>query len=102
MPGTAQIPATIILVVDDDTEVVLGALEAQRPGLALVDALMRFRLEARRRGLGVRLRDVSDELRELLELVGLDGLLAVEPRRQAELGKELGVDEVMEPGDTTA
>src|SRR3954468_12628662 len=99
VPGTAHRPATVVLVVQDETEVILGALEAEPPGLALVDALMRFRLEARRPGFDVRLRDLSEELRELLELVGLDGVLALEPRRQPEGGEQVRVDEVVQPGD---
>jgi anti-anti-sigma regulatory factor len=99
--GTAQTPGTLLLVVDDETEVILGRLEAERPGLALVDALMRFRLQARRRGYDVRLRDVSEELRSLLQLVGLDGVLALESSRQAERGEQLGVEEVVQPRDPT-
>jgi hypothetical protein len=96
---TAHTPATVVLVVHDETEAVLGALEGERPGLALVDALMRFRLEARRHGFDVLLRDVSEELRGLLELVGLDGVLALEARREPEGGEQLRVDEVVQPGD---
>jgi anti-anti-sigma regulatory factor len=96
---TAQTAATVVLVAEDETEVILGAVEAELPGLALVDALMRFQLLARRRGCDVRLRDVSEDLRRLLELVGLAGVLALEPRRQAERREELGVDEVMESRD---
>jgi anti-anti-sigma regulatory factor len=99
--GTAQTPGTLLLVVDDETEVILGRLEAERPGLALVDALMRFRLQARRHGYDVRLRDVSEELRSLLQLVGLDGVLALESSRQAERGEQLGVEEVVQPRDPT-
>jgi anti-anti-sigma regulatory factor len=99
VPGTAHTAATVILVADDQSEVVLGALGAELTGLALVDALMRFRLEARRHGMEVCLRDVCDELRGLLELVGLDGVLALEPRRQPEGLEQLGVDEVVQPGD---
>jgi hypothetical protein len=67
--------------------------------LVFVDALMRRQLEARRRGCTVRLRNVPDELRGLLELLGLDGVLALEPRGEAELGEELRVDEVVQPAD---
>jgi hypothetical protein len=97
--GTAQTPATVVMVADDETEVILGRLEAERPGLALVDALMRFRLEARRHGFDIRLRDTSEELRGLLELVGLDCVLALEPRRQPERVEQLRADEVVQPGD---
>jgi anti-anti-sigma regulatory factor len=93
------VPATVVLVADDNSEVVLGRLGVEQSGLALVDALMRFRLEARRHGMRVRLLDVPAELRELLELVGLDGVLALEPRWQPELLEQLRPDEVVQPGD---
>jgi hypothetical protein len=89
----------IVLVVDADTDEVLGHVDAHRPDLALVEALARLQLGARRRGGRLRLSNVSDELRGLLELVGLDRVLAVEARRQSELGEQLGVDEVVQPRD---
>jgi hypothetical protein len=86
-------------VANDELEISLGAIEAERPTLELVDALMRLRLAARRCGLSVRLRDPPAELRALLELVGLDGVLALEPRGQTEGGEQVRVDEVVQPGD---
>jgi len=51
--------------------------------LAVVDSLARFALAERRRGRVFRLRDAPAELRELLVLTGLDGvLLAVQPGRE--------------------
>jgi hypothetical protein len=85
----------VVLVVDADTDEILGWVDARRPDLAMVDALARMQLGARRRGSRLRLRNVNDELRGLLELVGLADVLALEPRRQPELGEQLGVDEVM-------
>ena len=67
--------------------------------LALVDALMRRQLDACRRGRRVRLRNVPDDLRGLLELLGLDGVVVLEPRRQAEVGEQLRVDEVVQAAD---
>lgn len=93
---------TIVMVVADGTEVVVGRLDARAPDLALVDALVRMQLLARRRGCWICLRDASEELRGLLELVGLAGVLRVEPRRQAELGEEGGVEEVVQPADPPA
>jgi ABC-type transporter Mla MlaB component len=89
----------VVLIVDAATEEVLGHVDARSPDLALVEALARLQLGARRRGARLRLRNVSDELRALLELVGLDEVLAVEARRQPELGEQLGVDEVVQPRD---
>jgi hypothetical protein len=95
----AETPATVVIAVDDETEVILGQIEAPHATLALVDALMRLVVMARRRGWEIRLRYVSEELRGLLELAGLDGVLALESFRQAEGREELRVDEVVEPGD---
>ena len=89
----------MLLIVDADTDEVVARVDARRPDLALVDALARLQLDARRRGGRLRLRNVTDELRGLLELVGLADVLAVEPRREPELGEELGVQEVMQPRD---
>jgi hypothetical protein len=89
----------IVLIVDADTDEILGHVDARRPDLALVESLARLQLSARRRGGRLSLRNVSDDLRGLLELVGLDAVLAVEARRQPELRKQLGIDEVVQPGD---
>jgi ABC-type transporter Mla MlaB component len=86
-------------VQNDTIEISVRELEAAHPGLGLIDALMRLQLAARRHGCEVRLRDVPEELRELLELVGLDGVVGLEPRRQPEGGEQLRIDEVVEPGD---
>ena len=88
-----------VLIVNADTDEVLGYVDATSPDLALVESLARMQLRARRRGERVRLRNVPDDLRGLLELVGLTDVLAVEAKRQPELLEELRVDEVMQPGD---
>ncbi len=88
-----------VLIVNARTDEVLGYVDASRPDLALVESLARMQLRARRRGERVRLRNVSEELRGLLELVGLTDVLAVEPEREPEVGEQLRVDEVMQPGD---
>jgi anti-anti-sigma regulatory factor len=67
--------------------------------LAFVDALMRRQLDAKRAGRCLVVRNVPEELRGLLEVLGLDGVLTLEPRGEAELGEELRVDEVMKPAD---
>jgi len=77
----------VLLIVDADTEEIVARVDARRPDLALVDSLARLQLDARRRGGRLRLRNVTDELRGLLELVGLADVLAVEPRREPELGE---------------
>jgi hypothetical protein len=49
------------------------------PDLAVVDALARGQLAARRVGMGLRVHDACRELRELLELLDLGSLLADAP-----------------------
>jgi len=69
--------------------------------LAVVDTLARLALEERRRGSALRLVAVPAELRELLVLTGLDGvLLGVEPGRQPEEREQgVGIEEEGELGD---
>ena len=88
-----------VLIVDAETGEVIGHLDARRADLAVVDALARVQLSARRRGGRVGLTNVSEQLRGLLELTGLGDALGVEAQRQAELGEQLGVDEVVQPAD---
>ncbi|MBL1098659.1 STAS domain-containing protein [Streptomyces coffeae] len=94
-----------------------------RPDLAVVEALARLRLTARRLGRGMRLRNAGGELRELLAWAGLEDTLTggrdtgsgaggatrpgsgredlrVEPLGESEEGEQaLGVQEGVEPGD---
>jgi hypothetical protein len=73
--------------------------------LATVDVLARLQLYAHRRGLAVRVRNPSPRLTALFELVGLADLLIGEPGSaleadgEPERGEQLGVEEVVEPGD---
>jgi ABC-type transporter Mla MlaB component len=50
-------------------------VQAVDPDAVTVEALARLQLAARRYGCRVRLRGVSDGLRELLEFMGLDHVL---------------------------
>ena len=71
--------------------------------LGTVDALARLQLAARRSGLELRLRHVSDELLELITFVGLGEVLGLEPRRQPEEREErVGVEEEGELDDPSA
>jgi hypothetical protein len=63
----------------------------------MVDALARLQLAAQRNGWTVRLVDPGPQLVELIDLAGLREVLLLEPLRQAEEGKELGVEEVVKP-----
>ena len=67
--------------------------------VALVDALLRRQLAAKRRGRRIRVCNCPDELRALLELVGVGDVLLLEPRREPELGEQLRVDEVVQADD---
>ncbi|MDX2698843.1 STAS domain-containing protein [Streptomyces ipomoeae] len=66
------------------------------PGLAIIDALARMQLAARRAGGRIRLRDPDPALRALLGLVGL----AFDVEGQVEQGEPAGgVEEAVEPRD---
>ncbi|MCW2985714.1 MAG: sle [Conexibacter sp.] len=95
-------PTTLVVVVEDGTEVVVGRVDPERTDLALVDVLLRLHLAARRCGWRLRIDDPAPCLCGLLELTGLGGVLAVKPRGQPELGEQLGVEEVVQPGDPPA
>jgi hypothetical protein len=73
-------------------------VDSTRPDLGLVDALARLELVARRRGWTIRWH-TGDELRGLLLLVGLAEVLTLEPRRKTEERIQLGIEEVVQPGD---
>jgi anti-anti-sigma regulatory factor len=59
------------------------------PDLDTVNVLARLALTVRRLGLELRLVHASRELRELLVLMGLFDVLAVEPVREAKEGEQL-------------
>jgi ABC-type transporter Mla MlaB component len=68
-----------------------------------VDALARIQLAARRLGRQIVLRHVTDELHDLMAVVGLDGVLRIEPRGQAEQREQrVGVEEERELDDPPA
>ena len=68
--------------------------------LAVVDTLARLSLAERRCGRKLRLVKVPRELRELLVLTGLDGVLGVEPGREPEEREErVRVEEEGDLGD---
>lgn len=80
---------------------VVDAMRLVHPELGLVDALARLGLMTRRLGGTLQIRNAGEDLRRLVELVGLSealGLIAELPG-QAECGEELGVEEVVEPRD---
>jgi hypothetical protein len=102
----------IVVVVAGDDEVVVARLAGRRPDLALVDALARLQLEAKRHGRSVRVRNPCPALWDLLDLVGLtdlidpvdpvdpvDPALCREPLGQPEQVEDLAAEEVVPPGD---
>lgn len=65
-----------VVLVRGDTEVACWPLPAgQNPGLWVVDQLARLQLAARRLGCSLRLRGAPSQLRELIELAGLSGII---------------------------
>ena len=74
-------------------------IERTPADLASVDALARLELVARQLGCSIRLRHTTGALRELIELVGLSDVLRLEAEWEPEGREELGVQEVMQPGD---
>jgi anti-anti-sigma regulatory factor len=68
--------------------------------LATVGALARAAVNTRRTGARLRVVNVSPELRDLIALAGLRGVLLGRDGRQAEEGEQpLGVEERREPDD---
>jgi hypothetical protein len=109
MEVTGEGCRAVVLVFDGDVHVATCRMEgSDRPDVSLVDTLARLQLAARRRGCSIRLRDPCEELCALLDLLGLADVivaesgLVVEAGREAEGGEQLGVEEVVEPGDPTA
>lgn len=94
----------VVVVVDGDLEVSI-TLGKRRPDLGLVEELARLRLMAGQLGYTFRLDNPCSTVRELLDLVGLGELStagsdsALEAGRKPESREQLGVEEVVEPGD---
>jgi ABC-type transporter Mla MlaB component len=63
------------LLEEADAAVAVCDVTGTEPDAVTVDALARLQLEARRRGCEVRLQNASDELRDLVALIGLDDVL---------------------------
>lgn len=102
---TYMVPADAraeVVLLRDGAEVASWPLvcEGGRVDLGAVNALARLHLLARRQGCTVTLRHACPHLIELLQFVGLDGVLQV--RRQAEGLEQGGVEEVVVPDDPVA
>ena len=90
--------ARVVLVCRGEVVATWTVPSDHRVDMALVDRLARARLAARRAGCALRLEDIADDLRGLLELVGL----GVEMGGQPERGEEAGVEEVVVTDDPVA
>jgi hypothetical protein len=97
------------VLLDDDAGWVVCDVGGLVPDAAAVGALARLQLTARRLGLDVGLRNASDELLDLIALIGLCDVLPVcagsgsEPAGHAEEGEQsLGVEKEADPADPTS
>jgi hypothetical protein len=75
--------------------------DCEPEGIDVVAALCRVHLYARRLGCTIRVTEASDELRDLITFVGLDGVLLDDARREVEEREEAGVNEAVDAGDET-
>jgi hypothetical protein len=65
-------PRAVVVLRRDGEDVLLGPVYGpDRCDLGFVEDLLRVQLAARRFGWVIELRDVRDDLRELIEMVGL-------------------------------
>ena len=72
MAGTDGEPRAVVVVVVADREFLFGVIDSTtRCDLALIDSILRLRLAGTRQGWAIRLTNVDEDLRELVELVGL-------------------------------
>ena len=98
--GAGDRVTTVQLVVDGGGSVELWRLdETALPFVTIVDVLCRLHLLARARGWRIVVRAPSPGFRTCLDLAGLDGLISVEVGGEAEGGKQLWVEEVVQPRD---
>jgi hypothetical protein len=87
----------IVFVGSTGSEVADWVIEGpDRPDLAVVEAVARLQLLARRCGGCIELKELNADLAMLLEFVGLAGEVGREPEGGEDV---LGVEERMEPGD---
>lgn len=99
--GSARL---VVVVVGGDFEVSI-TLGKRHPDLGLVEELARLQLMAGRLGYTLRLDNSCSKLQELLDLVGLGEFSAAGSDSALEAGwkpksrEQLGVEEMVEPGD---
>ena len=93
------------VVADGAGEVVCDVAEVDDPDVALIDAFARLQLLALRQGCRVRMRRPPDDLRALLDLMGLCEVVLESPVQvvgQPEEAEQPGVEEVGDAGDAIA
>jgi anti-anti-sigma regulatory factor len=102
-------PAVVIPVQPTSEAIVVVDVSAlTQPDPAILDALVRLQLAARRLGSSIRLENACTELVDLLALVGLSDVLpvvcgsGVEIDRQIEQREQVLVDEEVDTRDATA
>ncbi|MFF5077160.1 STAS domain-containing protein [Actinoplanes sp. NPDC000266] len=69
-------------------EVVVDVSTVAEPSVITVEALARLKLAARRHGRRLRVHGASSRLRELMSLLGLEGVLMEEAARKGQTGQE--------------
>jgi hypothetical protein len=93
----------VVMIVDGAEVVVWKPPVGLRPDLAVIEHLARLHLTAQRRGYQLRLRDPCPDLAGLIRFVGLAEVFgledSVEVVGQAEGGEQLGLQEVVQPGE---
>ena len=88
--------ARMVVAAADGTRLTVPLAGDGPPDLALVEALARFQLMARRAGDRVWLEDVSAALGDLLDLAGLRRQMVRQPERREQV---LGVQEEVQADD---
>ena len=72
MPATDDFPRAVVVLVVGEHELPLAVVDAgSHCDLALVDEILRVQLVVARRGWSIKLTQVDENLRELVELIGL-------------------------------
>ena len=104
MGRSAPTTVTVTLVRGDET-LQIARVVSPHCDARVVDVLLRISLVAKRQGWSMRVDGASEQLLDLFAFLGLSELLAfasaLEPGGQTELREQLGVEEVVDPGDPT-
>jgi hypothetical protein len=78
MPDADDPPRAVVVLVIEGGEIPLGTIEhSARCDIALIDDLLRLQMTVARRGWSIRLAHVDQDMRELVDLVGLGECLGL-------------------------